>query len=79
MSPRPPPLLALNEPETSLHPDLLGPLGELIAQAAARSQLWITTHSEALARDVAKRTGGRALALEKVGGETGVRPAGEPS
>ena len=72
MSPRPPPLLALNEPETSLHPDLLAPLGELIAQAAERSQLWITTHSETLADEVARRTGGRVLALEKVQGETRV-------
>jgi predicted ATPase len=31
LSPRPPQLLALDEPETSLHPDLLGPLAEQIA------------------------------------------------
>lgn len=29
LTPRPPRLLAFNEPETSLHPDLLGPLAEL--------------------------------------------------
>jgi predicted ATPase len=35
LSPRPPPLMILNEPETSLHPDLLPPLGRLIANASA--------------------------------------------
>src|SRR5262249_20128960 len=30
LSPRPAPLMVLNEPETSIHPDLLGPLAELI-------------------------------------------------
>ena len=34
LSPRPPDLMILNEPETSLHPDLLAPLARLIAQAA---------------------------------------------
>ena len=31
LTPRPPGLLVLNEPETSLHPDLLPALGRLIA------------------------------------------------
>ena len=35
LTPRPPGLLVLNEPETSLHPDLLPALGRLIAQTAA--------------------------------------------
>ena len=30
LSPRPPSLLALNEPEASIHPDLIGPLAKLI-------------------------------------------------
>ena len=30
LTPRPPELLVLNEPETSLHPDLVAPLAELI-------------------------------------------------
>jgi predicted ATPase len=38
LTPRPPGLLVLNEPETSLHPDLLPSLGRLIAGAAARSR-----------------------------------------
>ncbi|MCA1828501.1 MAG: AAA family ATPase, partial [Myxococcales bacterium] len=49
-SPRPPPLLALNEPETSLHPDMLEPLAGLINAAARRGQVFVVTHSERLAR-----------------------------
>ena len=33
LTPRPPSLLVLNEPETSLHPDLLRPLAQLISSA----------------------------------------------
>ena len=44
-----PPLMALNEPETSLHPSLIAPLARLIA--AAPTQVVVVTHSaELLAR-----------------------------
>ncbi len=36
LSPRPPELMILNEPEASLHPDLLAPLARLIVKASAR-------------------------------------------
>jgi len=38
LSPRPPQLLAINEPETSIHPDLLEPLAQLIVLASRASQ-----------------------------------------
>jgi predicted ATPase len=38
LSPRPPSLMILNEPQTSLHPILLPPLARLIAKAAERSK-----------------------------------------
>jgi predicted ATPase len=44
----PPPLMVLNEPETSLHPDLLPPLARLIRTAAERTQLVVVSHSERL-------------------------------
>lgn len=47
-SPRPPALLVLNEPETSLHPELLPSLARLISQAAARSQVWVVSHAQDL-------------------------------
>ena len=43
-----PSLLVLNEPETSLHPDLLAPLGQLISAAAGRTQVITVTHSASL-------------------------------
>lgn len=45
---RPAPLIVLNEPEASLHPDLLEPLGALVAEASARSQVVVVTHAERL-------------------------------
>ena len=48
LTPRPPELLVLNEPETSLHPDLLAPLGSLIATAAQKSQVIVVSHSQEL-------------------------------
>lgn len=44
----PPPLLVLNEPETSLHPDLLPPLARLIRAASRRSQVLVVSHSAPL-------------------------------
>jgi len=48
LSPRPPSLLVLNEPETSLHPQLTEPLARLITAAAHRTQIVVVTHSAAL-------------------------------
>jgi len=70
LSPRPPPLMALNEPETSLHADLLEPLGELLAAAAQTTQLWVTTHSEDLAGHLQRLTKARPLRLAMKDGAT---------
>lgn len=48
LTPRPPPLMVLNEPETSLHPDLLPALGRLIIRAAKTTQVWVVSHSNRL-------------------------------
>jgi predicted ATPase len=72
LSPRPPMFLALNEPESSLHPDLLVPLAHLVARAAKRSQICLTTHAEPLAVAISELTGTPAIELEKVDGETRV-------
>lgn len=77
LSPRPPALLALNEPETSLHPDLIPALASLIATAARNSQLWITTHSRGLAAAIEEQTGEPPIELEMVAGETRVRGRGQ--
>lgn len=56
LTPRPPELLVLNEPETSLHRDLLRPLARLITLAAANSQVVVVTHSATLVDALAKAT-----------------------
>ena len=48
LTPRPPELMVLNEPETSLHPDLLPALARLIALASERTQLVVVSHSQPL-------------------------------
>jgi predicted ATPase len=48
LTPRPPAMLVLNEPETSLHPDLVAPLAELIVTASTRTQVVVVTHARAL-------------------------------
>lgn len=54
---RPPPFIALNEPEASLHPDLLPALARAIAKAAERTQVCLVTHSTLLADAIAEETG----------------------
>ena len=44
----PPPLLCIEEPGLGLHPDALPLLGELLVEASAKTQLIVTTHSDAL-------------------------------
>ena len=70
LSPRPPSLMILNEPETSLHPDLLPPLARLIAQAAQRSQIVVVSHAVGLVSALAAATQARQIVLEKQLGET---------
>jgi predicted ATPase len=70
LSPRPPALLALNEPETSIHPDLIEPLARLIAAASRNTQLWITTHSRGLAAEVERFSGTPPIQLRIADGET---------
>jgi predicted ATPase len=48
LSPRPPAFLVLNEPENSLHPDLLPALARLAVAAAGRAPVLLVTHSAPL-------------------------------
>jgi len=70
LTPRPPGLLVLNEPETSLHPDLLPALGRLIAQTAARSQVVVVSHAPALIDALQQLPECHSIPLEKRLGET---------
>lgn len=75
-----PGFIALNEPEASLHPELLAPLARMIVRAAARSQIWVVTHSETLAQAFADHGGITPRTVIKRSGETwidGLRLAGD--
>lgn len=70
LSPRPPEFLALNEPEMSLHPDLIPALAELIYQASRTSQIWVTTHSQLLADSLTTLSKQPPIILDKIDGCT---------
>jgi predicted ATPase len=76
LTPRPPQLLVLNEPETSLHPDLLPALGRLIASAAERSQVLVVTHAAKLIGVLEEQPECNSVMLEKEFGETRIVGAG---
>lgn len=67
-----PSLIALNEPEASLHPALLPPLARLIAKAAGKTRIWIVTHSEALADAMKDETGKPPRRVVKIDGATSI-------
>jgi predicted ATPase len=48
LHPDPPPLVAIEEPELGLHPDVVPHIAELLVQASQRMQLVVTTHSRLL-------------------------------
>jgi predicted ATPase len=57
LSPYPAALLVLNEPETSLHPDLLPPLGQLICRAASKTQVIAVSHAAPLISAIGSASG----------------------
>ena len=48
LSPAPPPLVCIEEPELGLHPDAVALFADLLVEASTRMQLIVTTHSDAL-------------------------------
>jgi predicted ATPase len=82
LSPRPPTLMVLNEPETSLHPDLLPPLARLIHKASEQAQVWVVSHARGLIDALRKHRECNSIALIKELGETtidGQAPLDKPS
>ena len=80
LSPRPPSLMVLNEPETSLHVDLLPALARLIARASVHTQIVVVTHARKLV-EALTTTGAQPLCLVKDFGATtleGVVPLEQP-
>lgn len=70
LTPRPPALIVLNEPETSLHPDLLGALARLIARAGEQTQIIVVTHAAGLIAALSQQRGCNSITFKKDFGET---------
>ncbi|MEM6689369.1 MAG: AAA family ATPase [Planctomycetota bacterium] len=75
LTPRPPELMVLNEPENSLHPDLIPALAELIKLAAEKSQIIVVSHNTALVEELESDDICMPVRLEKIGGETVLQDA----
>lgn len=74
LGPQLPSLVVLNEPENSMHPELVEPLARLILAAANNTQLLVVTHSRTLIRNLEQQA--LRLALVKVQGETRIEGQG---
>jgi predicted ATPase len=48
LNPTPAPVTCIDEPELGFHPDIIPTLADLLRDASTRTQLIITTHSQAL-------------------------------
>lgn len=70
ITPKPPPLLVLNEPETSLHPGVLGPLAGMIAKVPPETQVIVVTHSQALATAISEQCEAKIVELVRFEDET---------
>jgi predicted ATPase len=79
LSPRPPELMVLNEPETSLHADLVPALARTIGEASARSQIVVVSHSELLISNLVADFPCHEIRLGKELGETHAEFEGEPA
>ena len=72
LTPRPPTLMVLNEPETSLHPDLLPALARLIIRTSLHSQVWVVSHARRLIAALQQDPECNCIVLEKNLGQTEV-------
>lgn len=72
LTPRPPTMMVLNEPETSLHPDLLPALARLIIRASQQCQVWVVSHASRLIAALESHPDCNPIVLEKTLGQTGI-------
>ncbi len=72
LTPRPPELMVLNEPETSLHPSLIPALARLIHRAARRTQVWVVSHDPDLVEALGEGPDVARIELTKDLGQTEV-------
>lgn len=69
LHPKPPPLIAIEEPELGLHPDVVAKVAELLVDASQRTQLVVTTHSRMLV-DALSEHPSSVIVCEKENGES---------
>ncbi|MGD9826313.1 AAA family ATPase [Desulfobacter sp.] len=67
--PTPPPLICIEEPEIGIHTDIIPIIANLLKEASSRTQLIVTTHSEALVDELTE-TPETVLVCEKQEGRT---------
>ena len=72
LSPSPPPLVCIEEPELGLHPDAVALLADLLVDASERTQLVVTTHSDALVSALTDQPGA-IVTCERPGAGTVLR------
>ena len=72
LSPEPPPLVCIEEPELGLHPDAVALMAEVLAEASERMQLVVTTHSDTLVSALTNRPSA-IIACERPGDGTILR------
>lgn len=72
LTPDPPPLLCIEEPELGLHPDAVALLAELIIEASERTQIIATTHSETFVSALTNQPDA-VIACERHGAATELR------
>jgi predicted ATPase len=76
LTPRPPVLMILNEPETSLHPDLLPALARLMSHTAKQTQIWVVSHATRLIAALKQEPHCTTINLQKELGETTIEGQG---
>jgi predicted ATPase len=67
LSPKPKPLVCIEEPELGLHPDALPLLANLMVEASKRTQLVVTTHSDSLISALTEQTDSVLVCEDHVG------------
>ncbi len=77
-SPDPAPLIAIDEPETGLHPSMLPIIAEYAVQASKKAQVIFTTHSPALL-DAFTETQPQTTVVQRHEGETVLRTLEGPA
>ena len=72
LTPEPPPLICIEEPELGMHPDAMAIMAELLVEASERMQIIVTTHSDALVSALTAHPGA-ILTCERIGAGTIVK------